>query len=415
MMRGLCLLVPALAVLGADAAAATLTVRTLAEKGRPGFAEIRGVGAGPFDAAMWKDGPPHLLPDARFPLLEPLPGRFRNIYAPSAVEVPGGWRVFYGAWDGVETTNDRIYSVQTSDFLTFTQRHTVIEHGDFVHVCNVNAIRLPDGSFAMVCTAYPVGSDANRPAVFFSPDGRVWNGSPAPHPASRQDLASIGGYPGFESSDINGMNVILYEDGQYRLWFGDFRNFTGVWRASGTDGKRFSFEGKSLSGRYAVNDVKKFRAPDGGSWYLMGLHMNGDRLWYALSRDGMTFEPAQVLGRSISSGDRYIVAIGWVVSGEQEKPGRRLLGYLYGAGAVSSLDRNRIFARWLQKKAVFVTDAGERISGTRALGLDRQLLPVSAPVKGRLIVYAEDGRTELGRSAPMVLEPGKAYSVAGGP
>jgi hypothetical protein len=391
--------------------AASLTVRMLPERGRPGFAEVRGVAAGPFDPAIWSDGPPHLLPDARFPLIEPLPGRFRNIYAPSAVETPGGWRVFYGAWDGVETPNDRIYSVQTKDFLTFSDRHTVIEHGSFVHVCNVNAIRLPEGSFAMACTAYPVGNNTNKTAVFFSPDGRKWNGNPAPHPACAEDLISMEGYPGFEGGDFNGMNVLLYEDGKYRLWFGDFKDFGKTWRATSSDGRHFVLDGKSLDGPFAVNDVKKFRTRDGRTWYLMGLHWNQDRLWYSLSRDGMTFEAAKELGRNLSREDRYIVAHGWVVSGDQEKSGRRLLGYLYGAGAASSLDRNRIFARWLQKKAVFVTECGERTGGTRALGPDRQLIPIADRIRGRILLYAEDGKTLLGRSEAIVLESGKVYRL----
>jgi len=88
-----------------------------------------------------------------------------------------------------------------------------------------------------------------------------------------------------------------------------------------------------------------------------------------------------------------------------------LLGYLYGAGADPGLAQNRLFARWLQKKVIFVTEHGERISGTRALGPDRQLLPVSSPVKGRFHIHAEDGRTLLGVSRQMTVSPGKSYTA----
>ena len=108
-----------------------------------GSIELRGVQAGAFDPSLWQDGSLNLLPDVRSPLIDPLPGACRNIYAPSAVQTPDGWRVFYGAWDGVPTPNDRIYSVTTPDFLSFNGRHMVIEHGPFQHVCNVNALRLP--------------------------------------------------------------------------------------------------------------------------------------------------------------------------------------------------------------------------------------------------------------------------------
>ena len=132
-----------------------------------GTVEIHGVSAGAFDPAIWRSGSLNLVPDIRHPLLAPRQGgTFRNIYAPSPVEVPGGWRLFYGAWDGVPTGNDRIYSRITADFVDFGERRIEIEHGAFVHVCNVNAIRLPDDSFRMVCTAYPDASGRNKPAVF---------------------------------------------------------------------------------------------------------------------------------------------------------------------------------------------------------------------------------------------------------
>src|SRR5687767_724944 len=111
-----------------------------------GIVEIRGVGAGPFDAAMWEMGTLHLLPDARSPLLEPREGRFRNIYAPSVVRTETGWDVYYGAWDGVDTGNDRIYRTSTRDFLTFGRRDTIIEHGVFHHVCNVSVTQAGAGS-----------------------------------------------------------------------------------------------------------------------------------------------------------------------------------------------------------------------------------------------------------------------------
>ena len=56
-----------------------------------GHVEIRGVAAGPFDPAAWEAGNLHLLPDSRHPLLEPREGKFRNIYAPSVVQVGDRW------------------------------------------------------------------------------------------------------------------------------------------------------------------------------------------------------------------------------------------------------------------------------------------------------------------------------------
>lgn len=391
----------------------TVIVKQVKAKADSAFVEIRGVEAGAFDPAIWKAGTLNWVEDARFPMLEPRQGAARNIYAPSAVETSVGWRLFYGAWDGVPTGNDRIYSVITRDFLSFTDRHTVIEHGEFVHVCNVSAVILPGGSYTLICTGYPDKAGLNKPLFFTSPNGKVWNGSPAPYSAKQADIIQMKGYDGYDAADINGMNVVLYEKGSYRLYFGNFKDFGKVYRASGTDGKNFTFEGKVLDGAYAVNDVKKFRTGS-SDWYLMGLHMNSNKIWYTLSPDGLSFPAVQELGANISPADRYIVAVGWVVRGDQEKPNRRVLGVLYGAGADSGLASNRIFARWLQKRVVFVSDDGRNIGPSKAMGPERQMLPIDDATKipGRFEVYSEDGKTLLGTSEGVSVKAGEVYQMS---
>ena len=115
---------------------------------------------------------------------------------------------------------------------------------------------------------------------------------------------------------MNGMNVLLHEDGKYRLYFGDFKARLQVHRASSDDGRHFKYEGVSLDAPMMVNDVRKFTI-DGRPVYLMGLHANTSRLWYALSADGMKFEPQRELAVSRGDADKYIVAIGWVSSGDR--------------------------------------------------------------------------------------------------
>ncbi len=390
----------------------SISLKATGEETLPGWVEIIGVEAGAFDPAIWENGTFNLVPDVRFPMIEPLTGAYRNIYAPSVVEIPDGWRIFFGAWDGVPTPNDRIYSVTSRDFLSFENRHKVIEHNKFVHVCNVNALRLDDGSFSMVCTVYPDSRGLNKPAFFHSPDGQTWNDSPAPYPARLEDIVNIQGYGKFADADINGMNVLLFEDGKYRLYFGNFRDFNQVYRASGTDGKTYQFEAPVLQGSYAVNDVKKFRVGK-HDWYLMGLHLNGDRTWYSLSRDGLQFPTPRELFTNLSPADRYIVALGWVVQGKYQDSARRLLGVLYGAGHDSGLASNRIFAHWLQRKIVWVPASGQRSEGQKARGPSRQLLPLSASdgIEGRVELYAEDGKTLIGRSTSLKLESGKVYQL----
>src|ERR1035438_6515538 len=97
----------AMAFVDSPRAAPVLEVALTTNTAPPGYLEIAGVEAGAFNPRIWQAGALNIIPDLRSPLLEPREGRFRNIYAPSAVETPDGYRVFYGAWDGVPTGNDR--------------------------------------------------------------------------------------------------------------------------------------------------------------------------------------------------------------------------------------------------------------------------------------------------------------------
>jgi hypothetical protein len=378
-----------------------------------GFVEVSGVEAGAFNPAFWRAGTLNLLPDLRSPLLAPRAGKCRNIYAPSAVETPDGYRLFYGAWDGVPTGNDRIYSATTDFcFQEFCNRHTVITPGSYIHICNVNALGFADGSFALFGTLYPI-NHLNKPAFFRSDaTGTNWNGAAAePYTVRAQDIVEIEGYA-YPPADINGMNVMLCEDGAYRLYFGDFKNPGGTFRATSTDGKRYRFDARVLPGPGLVNDVKKFRVGE-ASYYLMGLHENGTRLWQSVSTNALAFPATRLLLTNLEAADAYIVALGWVVRGPQGSLGRKLLGVLYGAGPSPALNQNSIFARWLQKRVVFVANDGTRISGTRALGPDRQLLtfPGLRPVSGRFELYAEDGLTLLGASTAQTVSGGEAFQL----
>jgi len=399
-----CMIIAAL--LGAECMAESkLDIQRINGQAELGTIELHGVTADEFDPRIWERGTLNFVPDVRQPLLEPRKGGVcRNIYAPSAVDVPSGWRLFYGAWDGVDTMNDRIYSLFTPDFVDFYDRKMEIDHGDFVHVCNVSAIKIPDGGWRLMCTCYPTDNDRNKPGFFTSGDGKMWNGSVAPYKAKKSDLITIEGYDKFADADINGMNVILYEDGVYRLYFNNFRDFGRVYRATSKDGKKFDFDGPVLDFGAVVNDVKKFSV-DGKPWYLMGLHMNRDRLWYSLSKDGMTFGPAHELAKNLGEKDRYIVAIGWVTKGN------RIMGILYGAGEVPTLERNRIWGRWLQKRIVFVSNDTTCYEAVGALGPNRQIfvVPRERVLEGHFEVYSEDGTTRIGGDIPAKLQSGGVY------
>jgi hypothetical protein len=392
----------------------------------PGHVEFIGVEAGAFNPAIWQAGTLNLVPDQRHPFMAPLSGKWRNIYAPSAVETPAGYRVLYGAWDGIpDPPKDRLYS-GTADFgfSSVQERKTIVMPGGFGHICNVNAIRFDDGSYRMFGTVeYSPGK--NRPA-FFSSDstGTNWNGTVGePYTVQAADFITIAGYTNasggdkFPTSDINGINVMVHEDGVYRLYFGDFMDAsTGfkMYRATSANGRNYTYEGVVLNQDHRlVNDLKKFRVGS-ADWYLMGLHFNGAGLWYSLSTNGLSFPTSQLMLNYLDEPtDRYIVAMGWVVKGAQEQPGRKVTGVLYGAGPVVSLDRNSIFARWLQKKVVFVASDGARYTGAKAFGPDRQLVQLPGPdvISGHVELYSENGLTLLGRSYPLSLRAGQRLQV----
>jgi hypothetical protein len=225
-----------------------------------------------------------------------------------------------------------------------------------------------------------------------------------------REIVGLSGYA-YTNADINGMNVMLRESGAYRLYFGDFRNPSGTFRATSTDGRHYDFDAKAFPGPGIVNDVKKFQV-GGTSYYLMGLHENGARLWQTVSTNGAEFPASRTMLANLDTADAYIVALGWVVRGPQESPGRKLLGVLYGAGPVRGLDRNSIYARWLQKRVIFVANDGTRLPGTKALGPDRQLLALPAgAVTGKFEVYAEDGVTLLGATATQAVSRGQSFKL----
>lgn len=387
-----------------------------------GMVEIQGLGAGPFDPAIWQKNQLHWVPEVRMPLLAPrMGGAFRNIYAPSAVEEGTGWLFFYSAWDGTESGNDRVYMSRTPDFVDFYDRHTIIHNGQFVHVSNVNVQRLDADSLELYATAWPDLQKQNKPIHFSSKDdGKTWNDSPAPYHAEMKDIVRMDGYPGYQTGDLNGANVVLRDDSKYRLYFTNWHDHGKLYWAEGDAPDSFVFGGISLKTVHAVNDVKKFQV-DGKPWYVMALHKKGDvgltakdadKLWFSLSNDGRTFDDEQNMVRAREEIDRYIFAVGFVTRKD------RILGVLYGAGPTVLCNRNQIFGYWLQKRVVLTAKPGysegngAEYVAQGALGPDRQWikLPLGQPFEGTLTLYRDDGITSLA-TVPVSLKPGCVYQL----
>jgi hypothetical protein len=104
-----------------------------------------------------------------------------------------------------------------------------------------------------------------------------------------------------------------------------------------------------------------------------------------------------------------MVSVGFVTKGNQ------VLGALYGANAGSpenTLASNQIFARWLQKKVVLTDSSGVQHFAQGGYGPDRQwfLLPLGSSIEGDLVVYSEDGITQIG-SGKVTVNAGKPYRL----
>jgi hypothetical protein len=380
-----------------------------------GSVEIQGVSTGSFNPTEWQQDTLNWVPDVRVPMLAPQPGPFQNIYSPWPLEQVNGWRMFYGGWDGTATSNDRVYSVTTSDFLSFNDHQLVIDHGDFLHVNNVNVTQLPDGSMHMICTIALTQTSNGKPAYFFSPDGVIWNGSPEPYSAQLSDVVSIPNDPNYLGWDFNGGNVLLRDSNTWALYYsvGIYGGIDQVYRATSFAPPVFQHTGVALGTPHYANDVKKFQV-GGENWYLMALYIEeatagtvpSPSFSYSLSNDGTTFGPEHSLFGGAYPQDHFVMTPAFVTRGSS------ILGVLYGANAIDLLNPNQIYARWLQKKVVITDSSGVQYFAQGGYGPDRQWFPAPASgfLEGTMVVYAEDGLTPLGSSF-VNLTSGKAYTL----
>lgn len=396
---------------------ATIKVQPISGNVPMGTVELQGAGAGSFNATAWQNGTLNWVSDVRMPVLAPRPGTWENIYSPWALEQPNGWRLFYGGWDGTDTPNDRVYSALTSDFLTFTNRTLVIDHGAFEHVNNTNVHQLSDGSLHMICTILQNDNSLDKPAYFSSPDGITWNGTPEPYQAQLSDVVSVPDDASYAGNDYNGGNVLLWDNNQWVLYYsvGVFGGTNGkVFKATSATPPVFQSAGSVLNTSEYANDVRKFQS-GGQNWYVMLLYteevtfgtVSSPTFSYSLSNDGAKFGAIRELFGPASIQDRFLTTPALITQGNT------ILGVMYGGNPVDLLNaQDSIFAQWLQKKVVLQDSSGTQYAALGSYGPNRQWF--SAPPSGAgpvtISVYAEDGVTPLGR-ASATLVPGTAYQL----
>jgi hypothetical protein len=388
---------------------------------------LDGLSASAFRPDLWQADTLHWVPDLAYPLFSALPGHSRNIYAASTVEEPWGWRIYYSAWDGVPTGNDRLYEGKTRDgFLTIQDRKMVVDHGEFKHVSNASAQKLADGSYELLGTSEgssnpPGDLPGEKPAVFESRDGDHFDGDLIPYQAEHSDNLRLN-YPEYDKDHFNGANVLFRDSKTTRFLFHEWsHDRRSIYWAEGKDPWHLKVGGIALGNTIlAPNDLRKFTV-GGKDWYLLALYHKSDvsftardseHVWYSLSNDGRSFSAAQPMVDAQGRADRFIFSVNFVSQGP------RLLGILYGSSENAACDKNSIFATWIQKRAVLVALPGYHVGnggiypGDGALGPDRQrfTLPAGKPFDGRLDLFEDDGKTAIGLVA-VHLEPGNEYRI----
>ncbi|MBN9385507.1 MAG: hypothetical protein J0H74_32440 [Chitinophagaceae bacterium] len=366
--------------------------------------EIRSVGSGTFNPnkiSNWNY-------DARNPIITANAGGNSNVYAPYIVSNGGAWNIYFGGWDGTTDGHDRIsITVSNDNFLSFNPHALMIDHGVMTHVNNETVMKKPDGSWLMYYTTLPGSPQLNKPAYATSTNGVNWT----PNAGSASYLITMNGYPNWSLADVNGSNVIYYENGVFHLYFNDFNytntgNAFAVHHATSTDMINFTYTGDVLPEGLVAQDVKKFTYNSTG-YYMMALHLNGSFLKYSLGASPTNFSASQQLLTNLSNADKYITSAGYVAKDN------RLYGVLYGAGPVSSLDHNAIHAKWLQKKVIFISDGtGARWGDVeRAYGPDRIRLYMNTDIEtGHFYIYDTDGTTLLYTSPALTMRSGDIWN-----
>ncbi|MFZ5977979.1 MAG: discoidin domain-containing protein [Bacteroidota bacterium] len=364
---------------------------------------IKNVGSGSFDPnriSNWNQ-------DDRDPIIAAIPGGNSNIYAPNIVYNNGAWNIYFGGWDGTTDGHDRVSITVSGDtFSTFGTHTLMIDHGVFDHVNNETVIKKSDGTWHMYYTSLAYGG-LNKPGYATSPDGVAWT----PSSGLTSYLINMSGYNNFTNADVNGANVIYYDGALYHLFFDDFNSVSNgytfnIHHATSTDGINFTYTGDALNEKLIAQDVKQFNY-NGTSYYLMGLQLNSNFVRYSIGTSLTNFSGSKLLFNNADTGDQYITSMGFVTNAN------KLLGVIYGAGSVSTLDHNSLHARWLTKKVIFISDRTQARWGDveRAHGPDEIYLYMNTNIEtGHFYIYDSDGTTLLYTSPQVTMKSGDVWS-----
>lgn len=129
-----------------------------------------------------------------------------NVYAPEIIFENGIYRMWYGGLgkDG----HDRIHYAESKDGLTWKKRGVVLEDNTANHVNDPSVVRVKDRYFMYYTVAGAGVTD--RIDLATSKDGITWK---------RKGTALRAGKPGEWDGLLVGRPSVLFEDGQFRMWY----------------------------------------------------------------------------------------------------------------------------------------------------------------------------------------------------
>ena len=252
-----------------------------------------------------------------------------NIYAPEVMRHEGRWWMWYGGQgsDG----RDAIFLAWSDDLVNWTKYGgihpiPIVDHGTSNHV-NDPTIVFVNSMFYMYYTEAPI-AEQDEVHLATSNDGINWQ---------KHGVALDVGPAGSWESDRVGRPSVLYEDGEFRMWY-DGQIF-GVARhvgyATSVDGFTWT---KHSNNPIVLNEGAVDVARLGSAYVMLVEGHQGTR--YYTSQDRLNWQVHDYLfGLSNFSYDRYGQVTPHLIIDQDE-----LLGIFYGGASNECWCKNRIAA-----------------------------------------------------------------------
>jgi hypothetical protein len=251
-----------------------------------------------------------------------------NIYAPDILEVNGQWWMYYGGQgsDG----HDAVFLAFSDDLISW-QKHPsnanpqpVVDHGSANHV-NDPSVVFVNGTYYMYYTEAPTGEN-DRVHLATSNDGLNWT--------KKGKVLDVGA-PGSWEPDRVGRPSVLYEQGEFRMWYDG--QIYGVARhvgyATSPDGYNWTkYAGNPIVQHQGAIDVDRV-----GDWYVM-LVEAGNGTGYFVAKDPVSWHSLGLLwGKSGQSWDQYGQVTPFLLT-----QGGGATAILFGGASHSCWCKNRI-------------------------------------------------------------------------